>query len=198
MEDKVFLVGDVPGKKVNIFKGNIKTNFENVNFKDENNVEEDDDDHDRRKIISLREDIVWYYPTLVDIPSYLAFRFMWLLYMLTEYRKRKHLPTRNNCLFFVCAVFAVAKGKDWLTGDRGTMCQFFSCGRKLKDDGGTLWHCLFWRTEIQCLRESWCDLWSVSPFRRVFTGIGLRLPWEYAFGLKEKVRNLIYFWKFKL
>lgn len=57
VEDKVFLVGDVPGKKVNIFKGNIKTNFENVNFKDENNVEEDDDD-DRRKIISLREDIV--------------------------------------------------------------------------------------------------------------------------------------------
>lgn len=58
MEDKVFLVGDVPGKKVRSFKANMKTNFDDVNFKDENNVEEDGDDDCRRKIISLEEDIV--------------------------------------------------------------------------------------------------------------------------------------------
>lgn len=58
VEDKVFLVGDAQGKKVRSFKADMKTNFENVNFKDENNVEEYGDDDCRRKIIPLEEDIV--------------------------------------------------------------------------------------------------------------------------------------------
>ena len=58
VEDKVFLVGDAHGKKVRSFKADMKTNFENVNFKDENNVEENGDDDCRRKIIPLEEDIV--------------------------------------------------------------------------------------------------------------------------------------------
>lgn len=140
MEDKVFLVGDAQGKKVRSFKADMKTNFENVNFKDENNVEEYGDDDCRRKIIPLEEDIVWYYPTLVDITSYLASPFMWVWFMLTECWKRTHLPARNNSLFFVCAVCAVGKGKDWLVGDGGTICQFFSYGCILKDGGETCWH----------------------------------------------------------
>lgn len=197
VEDKVFLVGEVPGKKVRSFKANMKTNFDNVNFKDENNVEEDGDDDCRRKIISLEEDIVWYYPTLVDIPSYLPSPFMWIWFMLTECRKRSHLPARNNSLFFVCAVFAVAKGKDWLARDRGTICQFFSYGCSLKDGGETCWHWISFPKRKTMSHGNWYDMWSVSPFSRVFTGVGLRLPWQYAFGLRENELNLVYFLKIR-
>lgn len=107
---------------------------------------------------------------------------MWVWFMLTECWKRTHLPARNNSLLFVCAVFAVGKGKDWLAGDGGTICQFFSYGCSLKTAEKRV------DIEFLSLKEdtmshgNWYDMWSVSPFSRVFTGVVLKLPWQYAFG----------------